>query len=390
MRRGAHPRLPRLPPARDGVERLQRRARPGPGRPRARGPSPRPGPRARGAALGRRASATGTDGELRVRDACASRSACTVYRPAIGGLLPVYVADTYEGVRGAAASPSSPTPSSTPTSRPTSGRPGGRRARPGSTVALANHLVMGPAILARALAGSASPTPSRSTARRSSTRSSRTRRFLPYAREGLAGARGVLVGSRHTAESLWAARAGARAARRSTRLGPPGVDVARLPPARAGGGPRPGSRRWPASSARAPAEAGDVTGSAFDRDLAARGRRRRRARRGSRGPARRSSSASSSSPRASTCCSPPGRSSLARDARGAARARRLRRLRGGAASGSRRRSPPATWRPLAALVAGRARRGGRPARAAAPPARVPRRAEADPAVPGRGAPPPRR
>ena len=29
-------------------------------------------------------------------------------------------------------------------------------------------------------------------------------RFLPWAREGLAGARGVLVGSRHTAESLWA------------------------------------------------------------------------------------------------------------------------------------------------------------------------------------------
>ena len=30
-------------------------------------------------------------------------------------------------------------------------------------------------------------------------------RFMPYAREGLAGAGGVLVGSRHTAESLWEA-----------------------------------------------------------------------------------------------------------------------------------------------------------------------------------------
>ena len=28
-------------------------------------------------------------------------------------------------------------------------------------------------------------------------------RFLPYALEGIRGARGVLVGSRHTAESLW-------------------------------------------------------------------------------------------------------------------------------------------------------------------------------------------
>jgi glycosyltransferase involved in cell wall biosynthesis len=87
-------------------------------------------------------------------------------------------------------------------------------------VALANHLVMGPAILARALGdvpyavkihGSAleyvvKPHP----------------RFLPHAREGLAGARGILVGSRHTGESLWAT---IPESRDRTRLGPPGVDV---------------------------------------------------------------------------------------------------------------------------------------------------------------------
>ena len=54
-------------------------------------------------------------------------------------------------------------------------------------------------------------------------------RFLPYAREGLAGARGILVGSRHTAESLWAAMDDPGLEGR-TRLGPPGVDVEQFGP----------------------------------------------------------------------------------------------------------------------------------------------------------------
>ncbi len=54
-------------------------------------------------------------------------------------------------------------------------------------------------------------------------------RFLPAAREGLAPARGVLVGSRHTGESLWAALA-EPGLEDKTRLGPPGVDVARFAP----------------------------------------------------------------------------------------------------------------------------------------------------------------
>jgi glycosyltransferase involved in cell wall biosynthesis len=49
-------------------------------------------------------------------------------------------------------------------------------------------------------------------------------RFLPLAREGLAGAGGVLVGSRHTAESLWEVMDDPELQGR-TRLGPPGVDV---------------------------------------------------------------------------------------------------------------------------------------------------------------------
>ena len=55
-------------------------------------------------------------------------------------------------------------------------------------------------------------------------------RFLGLAREGLRRRAGVLVGSRHTAESLWEAIGDAElpSARAS---GPPGVDVARFAPA---------------------------------------------------------------------------------------------------------------------------------------------------------------
>jgi hypothetical protein len=66
-------------------------------------------------------------------------------------------------------------------------------------------------------------------------------RFLPYAREGLEPARGVLVGSRHTAESLWARwRPGDSSSGRGS--GPPGVDVARFRPAAPPSGAR-GARR---------------------------------------------------------------------------------------------------------------------------------------------------
>ena len=95
----------------------------------------------------------------------------------------------------------------------------------GIDVALGGHLVMGPTILARAGIGSfaakihgsaleytVKPHP----------------RFLPYADEGMEAASGVLVGSAHTAESLWSALADLPDLRGKTRLGPPGVDVAEL------------------------------------------------------------------------------------------------------------------------------------------------------------------
>src|SRR5581483_5620960 len=49
-------------------------------------------------------------------------------------------------------------------------------------------------------------------------------RFLPYAREGLEQAGAVLVGSQHTAESLWEVMGDPDLPER-TRLGPPGVDA---------------------------------------------------------------------------------------------------------------------------------------------------------------------
>ena len=109
---------------------------------------------------------------------------------------------------------------STPTSRPSGtwsplGRP---------DVALANHLVMGPVILARALGGEVPYAVKVHGSALEYTVRPEPERFLPYAREGLDAAAAVLVGSRHTAESLWEVMGDPELAER-TRLGPPGVDV---------------------------------------------------------------------------------------------------------------------------------------------------------------------
>jgi glycosyltransferase involved in cell wall biosynthesis len=152
----------------------------------------------------------------------------TLYRPDIAGLLPVYVADRYAGVEARPFPELSAAELDRYLERNVAAvREVAERVRP--DVALANHAVMGPAILRRALEplgvsyavkihGSAleytvKPHP----------------RFRPYALEGLEPARGVLVGSRHTAESLWAAL-GELGLEDRTRLGPPGVDVARFRP----------------------------------------------------------------------------------------------------------------------------------------------------------------
>jgi len=150
-----------------------------------------------------------------------------IHNPDIGGLLPVYVKDPYEGFEVKAFPELSDEEldryidANVAAVREVAERVGG------IDLALANHLVMGPAILARAgvapfaakIHGSAleytvKPHP----------------RFLPFAREGTEAARGVLAGSAHTAESLWAALADLPDLPEKTRLGPPGVDVEEFSP----------------------------------------------------------------------------------------------------------------------------------------------------------------
>jgi glycosyltransferase involved in cell wall biosynthesis len=150
----------------------------------------------------------------------------TVYRPDIAGLLPLYVADRYDGVDARPFPDLSEGEVDRYVERNVAAvREVAARARP--DVALANHLVMGPLILARALDGVPYAVKIHGSALEYVVKPHP--RFLPPAREGLAGAGGVLVGSRHTAESLWAAMDDPELPSR-TRLGPPGVDVERFVP----------------------------------------------------------------------------------------------------------------------------------------------------------------
>ncbi len=153
---------------------------------------------------------------------------CTVYRPDIGGLLPVYVSDRYEGIEARTFAECS----DEEVARYVEANVAAVRELVelvSPDVALANHLVMGPAILARALGGRVPYAVKVHGSALEYTVKPEPERFLPYAREGVAGAAGILVGSHHTAASLWQALADPEVERR-TRLGPPGVDVERFVP----------------------------------------------------------------------------------------------------------------------------------------------------------------
>jgi glycosyltransferase involved in cell wall biosynthesis len=143
-----------------------------------------------------------------------------IHNPEIGGLLPVYVKDPYEGFEVKTFPELTEAELDRYVEANVAAVRGVAEAAGGIDVALANHLVMGPAILARAdvapfAAYTVKPHP----------------RFLPYAREGMEASRGVLIGSAHTAESLWAALPDVPGLRGKTRLGPPGVDVEEFRPA---------------------------------------------------------------------------------------------------------------------------------------------------------------
>jgi glycosyltransferase involved in cell wall biosynthesis len=151
-----------------------------------------------------------------------------IHNPDIHGLLPVYVKDPYEGFEVKAY----PEMSDAELDRYIEANVAAVRAVAEATggfdAALGGHLVMGPLILARAevapfaakIHGSAleytvKPHPAR---------------FLTHAEEGMRAASCVLVGSHHTAESLWAALPNVPGLREKTRLGPPGVDTERFRP----------------------------------------------------------------------------------------------------------------------------------------------------------------
>jgi glycosyltransferase involved in cell wall biosynthesis len=175
---------------------------------------------------------TWSGGELSVRDAVPAEhretgGSVTAYVPDIGGLLPVYVYDRYDGFEVKTFADLSDEELDRYLDANVAAVRHVVAAAGGVDAALANHLVMGPAILARAgvqfaakIHGSAleftvRPNPDR---------------FLPYAREGTEAAVGILVGSGHTAEVLWETLDDPGLPPK-TRLGPPGVDTKLFVPA---------------------------------------------------------------------------------------------------------------------------------------------------------------
>ena len=163
-------------------------------------------------------------GELRIEGDPGAQ--VTAYLPDIGRVLPVYVADKYEGFDA------KPFLDLTEEeleryieSNVAAVRDVVERVSP--DLALANHAVMGPLVLRRALGGRLPYAVKIHGSALEYTVRRNPDRFLPYASEGVEGAAGVLVGSTHMAERLWELLP---ATRRRTRLGPPGVDVHRFRP----------------------------------------------------------------------------------------------------------------------------------------------------------------
>src|ERR1044072_977770 len=186
--------------------------------------------------LARALAGLGHEVHLLCRDRQVRIEGVQIHNPDIHGLLPVYVKDPYEGFEVKAF----PEMTDEELDRYVDANVAAVRevaeTAGGFDVALGGHLVMGPAILARAgigqfgakIHGSAleytvKPHP----------------RFLPYAEEGMNAASCVLGGSRHTAESLWAALPNVEGLREKTRLGPPGVDTEAFRPRVLSGRPSP-------------------------------------------------------------------------------------------------------------------------------------------------------
>jgi glycosyltransferase involved in cell wall biosynthesis len=190
------------------------------------------------ASLARALAKLGHEVHLLCQDKQVRIDGVEIHNPDIHGLLPVYVKDPYEGFEVKTFSELGDVELARYIDANVAAVREVAEAAGGFDAALAGHLVMGPAILARAgigqfaakIHGSAleytvKPDP----------------RFVPYAEEGMNAANCVLVGSRHTAESLWAALPDVPGLRDKTRLGPPGVDTERFQPRVLSRGGPPGS-----------------------------------------------------------------------------------------------------------------------------------------------------
>jgi glycosyltransferase involved in cell wall biosynthesis len=150
----------------------------------------------------------------------------TAHLPDIGGLLPVFVADEYAGFEVKTF----PELSDEELDRYLEANVAAVREVIGAAgppdAALANHLIMGPVILARAGLRYALKVHGSDL---NYTIRPHPERFTPFATEALDGANGILVGSSHTAADLFSV-AGGEEVRRRVRLGPPGVDTERFRP----------------------------------------------------------------------------------------------------------------------------------------------------------------
>ena len=168
------------------------------------------------ASLARALAQLGHEVHLLCQDRRVTIDGVEIHNPDIGGLLPVYVKDPYEGFEVKTFDELSDEEldryldANVAAVRELAERVGGFDA------ALAGHLVMGPAILARAEIGSFAAKVHGSALEYTVKPHPR---FLPYAEEGMEAARTVLVGSRHTAESLWEALPGVAGLRREDSVG---------------------------------------------------------------------------------------------------------------------------------------------------------------------------
>ena len=145
----------------------------------------------------------------------------TIHNPDIGGLLPVFVRDTYEGFEVKTFGELTDGELERYIELNVAAVKEVAESVGGVDAALANHLIMAPVILRRAGLEYAIKVHGSDL---SYTILPDLERFRPYAEEAVAGAKGILVGSGHIAERLRLA-VDDDETNAKVRLGPPGVDT---------------------------------------------------------------------------------------------------------------------------------------------------------------------